>query len=435
MKRKLTRRELLKAGGGGLAAVYLMGLTACGGGGGGGDQGGGQLRMAWWGSEARHKRTRDALALFQKNNPEIRVATEYADFEQYWTKIATQASGGNAPDVMQTDYRYLSEYAGRGVLLELDEYIPDTLDLSKFDKAVLEGGKIDGKTIGVTLGNNAQMFVYDVGRFEEAGVDAPNAEWTWEQFAEAARQLAEAGGEGFFGTEDHGGTEPLLEVFVRQRDLELYNEEGTLGFDKDILTEYFTYWEDLRNSGAAAPGDVQSTVADIESTLVVRGQAAMVYSFSNQFTALTSATERPLDLVVVPNGPEDSRSGQYLKPSMLISGYSRSDNPDEAVALMSFFLNNPEANEILGTERGISGNSEVREILRGQVPEEEQKVFEFIEMITETASPLPSPPPQGAGEVDALLTRTNEDISFGRRSIGEAVDGFFSEAERILGAG
>jgi multiple sugar transport system substrate-binding protein len=102
---------------------------------------------------------------------------------------------------------------------------------------------------------------------------------------------------------------------------------------------------------------------------------------------------------------------------------------------MNFLLNNLEANEILGTERGISGNSEVREMLRKGVPEEELRVFEYIELITETASPLPAPPPQGAGEVDALRTRTNEDISFGRRSIGEAVDGFFSEAERILGAG
>jgi multiple sugar transport system substrate-binding protein len=122
----LTRRQMLKTSGGALAGAWVLYLTGCGGEG----SGGARMRMAWWGSTIRHQRTKEAIRLFEKKNPNVKIEPEpTGDFVEYWNKIATQASGGNAPDVIQTDYRYLTEYAGRGVLMELDEYIPGPINL------------------------------------------------------------------------------------------------------------------------------------------------------------------------------------------------------------------------------------------------------------------------------------------------------------------
>jgi multiple sugar transport system substrate-binding protein len=118
MKNVLTRREMLRTSGGALAGAWVLSVIGCGGGGSGGEV---QMRMAWWGSTVRHERTKEAIQLFEKRNSSIKIEPEPSgDFVEYWNKIATQASGGNAPDVIQTDYRYLTEYAGRGVLMELD---------------------------------------------------------------------------------------------------------------------------------------------------------------------------------------------------------------------------------------------------------------------------------------------------------------------------
>lgn len=432
MKSRLTRRQMLKSSGGVLAGAYLLGITGCGGGGSGGNA---EMRMSWWGSQERHERTNEALQLFQERNPEIEISTEFTDFNQYWDRLATQASGGNAPDVIQTDYRYLTEYSGRGVLLDLNEFVPDPINLENFDEAVLEGGRIDGATYAITLGNNSQMLAYDVARFEEAGVEPPGNDWTWDDFAEVSLQISEATEDGFFGTEDAGGLEPTLEVFLTQKGLKLYNENGELGFEGEDLAEWFQYWEDLRQSGAAAPGDVQSVAnsGDLEATPLIRAAAATEFGFSNQYTGLVALTDRELELTVMPNGTgEGSSFGQYLKPSQLISAYSRTEYPEESARIINFLLNDPEANMILGTERGISGNSEIREMLRGEVPETEQRIFEYLDYVTEIAAPLPPPPPQGAAEIDMLLLRTNENISFGRTNIGQAVEQFMGEAQRIL---
>lgn len=428
MKNALTRRQVLKAGGAALAGLYAAGLLGgCAGSGAGGTQ----MRMTWWGSTVRHERTKKALKIYEKKNSGVKITPEpIGDFDEYWNKLATQASGGNAPDVIQTDYRYLTEYAGRGVLMELDEYIPDTIDLSNFDEGQVENGQIDGKTYALSFGDNAQIVAFDVARFEDAGLEPPSRSWTWDDFAETARQLSEAGGEEFYGVEDAGGVEPLLEIFAIQRGQSLYDGKQ-LGFDEATYREWLTYWEELRSSGAAAPGDLQATdTGDLNTTLLIRGKAAMDLAFSNQYTGLAELTERELDLTAIPSG--GSEPGMYLKPSQLLSGYSRSDYQEEIAQVINFFLNDEEANRALGTERGISGNAEIRDMLRGEVPETELKVFDYLSFVRKNAAPLPPPPPMGAGEIEELILRTNQNVAFGRASIDQAVAEFFTQAESAL---
>ena len=425
MKSRITRREMLKVGGGAFMGAYLLGLSGCGGAGGGGEV---DMRMTWWGSTIRHQRTREALKLFEKRNSNVKVEPEpVGDFGEYWSRMATQASGGNAPDVIQTDYRYLTEYAGRGVLVELDEYIPDPINLKYFNQEQLQNGKIDGKTYALTLGDNSPLVVYDVAHLEEAGVALPD-NWTWDDLTEVAGQISESGGGEFFGTEDAGGQEPLLEVFAIQKGQSLY-EDGELGFDEDTLAEWLTYWDGLRKSGAAAPGDVQATdTGDLNTTLLIQGKSAMDFAFSNQYTGLSELTDRKLEFTTVPGGPD----GQYIKPSQLLSGYSRTEYPEEVAQVIDFFLNDKGANKILGTERGVSGNSQIREMLRHEVPESEQQVFGYLNFVSENGAPLPPPPPPGAAEIAEIVLRINQDVSFGKASVDKAVTQFFSEANSVL---
>lgn len=416
---------MLKAGGGALAGAWVLSVIGCGGGGSGGEV---QMRMAWWGSTVRHERTKEAIQLFEKRHSNIKIEPEPSgDFVEYWNKLATQASGGNAPDVIQTDYRYLTEYAGRGVLMDLGEYIPNPINLEYFNEEQIKNGQIEGKTYALTLGDNAPLVVYDVPTLEDAGVDVPE-NWTWDDFGEIAAQISEAGGEGFYGTEDFGGQEPGLEVFVIQQGQSLY-ENGELGFDEETLAAWLTYWDDLRKSGAAAPGDVQATdTGDLNTTLLIQGKAAIDFAFSNQYTGLSELTDSELDFTVEPGGPE----GLYIKPSQLLSGYSRTEYPEEVAQVIDFFINDKGANKILGTERGVSGNSEIREMLRGEVPETERQVFDYLQFVSENGAPLPPPPPPGAAEIAEIVLRTNEDVAFGRASVDEAVTKFFSDANSAL---
>ena len=120
-------------------------------------QAGTRLRCFWWGNPDRDKRTRALLEAYAKKTG-MSIAAESLGWGDYWTKLGTQVAGGNAPDLIQMDYRYLFEYARRDTLLPLDALLP----LPDFSPGDRNGGKVDGKLYGVNLGSNSKAMVYDV---------------------------------------------------------------------------------------------------------------------------------------------------------------------------------------------------------------------------------------------------------------------------------
>ena len=94
-------------------------------------QAGTRLRCFWWGNPDRDKRTKAVLEAY-KAKTGTEISAESLGWGDYWTKLGTQTAGGNAPDLIQMDYRYIFEYARRGTLLPLESQIPKPLDLSTF---------------------------------------------------------------------------------------------------------------------------------------------------------------------------------------------------------------------------------------------------------------------------------------------------------------
>src|SRR4029453_4904212 len=121
----LNRRQLLMGAGGLAAAATTMGLGACapGSSGGSGSQGGGgggtNLALAWWGNPTRNKNTDAMIPGYMRATPAVKISGQPGAFSSYWDKLATQTAGGQAPDVIQMDMAYISEYGTRGALLDL----------------------------------------------------------------------------------------------------------------------------------------------------------------------------------------------------------------------------------------------------------------------------------------------------------------------------
>ena len=117
------------------------------------------LRQIFWGSQARADRTYKANGLFSQKNPNDKIASEFYAWNDYWPKLATETAGGNAPDIIQMDYRYIVEYADRQAIAPMDEFVGKELDLSDFDKDQIEGGKVHGKLYGISLGANSVALI------------------------------------------------------------------------------------------------------------------------------------------------------------------------------------------------------------------------------------------------------------------------------------
>ena len=286
MTLRLGRRQFLM-GSSALAAAAAFGASPAFG------QNAG-LRQFFWGGQARADRTYGVNDLFKAANG-ADVDSSFLGWGDYWPKLATETAGGNAPDIIQMDYRYIVEYAKRGAIAPLDEFVGGALKLDGFDEDQLEGGKVDGKLYGISLGANSVAQLVNVSAFEEAGIELPSRDTTYDDIrAMGVAFLSKNIRGGMRVIADGSGSEPMLDNWLRQKGLALYTADGKLGFDADAAIEWFTMWNQMRADKICVDAETQAldTNGPLETTMVVLGKAAMMPSNSNQLVAFQAGTIR-----------------------------------------------------------------------------------------------------------------------------------------------
>ena len=372
------------------------------------------LRLYWWGGQARADRTFAVADLYTKANPGVAFDGEFNAFNDYWPKLGTQVAGGNAPDVIQMDYRFLVEYANRGSIAPLDEYVGKSLDLADFDKDQLDGGTVGGKLYAISLGANSVALMVNKADFEKAGIELPTADWTYDDYKAKGADFFAKTGKRILADGSGGGDAPL-ENWLRQKGKALYTADGKLAFDEADAVEWFKLWADLRASGATVSAEDQAldATAAIDTTMITLGKAGTTFANSNQLIAFQAdrktvtsllikgnfppvkrlfpetvdnyavvntaeLIEAPLTMVNFPRPAAGVGGGHYRKPSQFWSVNPKSSLIEDAVKFVSFFVNDVEAGKILGVERGIPCAKHVRDAVAPTLDAQSQVALNFV---------------------------------------------------------
>lgn len=413
-------------------ALLLAVITACSAGGGkGATSAGGQttLRIAWWGSDARHEYTQKVIDLYMEKNPNVKVDVEYASFDDYWKKLAPQAAANQLPDIVQMDISYISQYAKNGQLEDLAPYVGKQINLGDVSENVISTGVVNGKQYGIPSGVNVLGFHYDPAILKKAGIDALPEEMTWDTYEETALQAA--ANKIYFDS----GVAPdiFFHYYLRSKGKSLYNADGTaLGYDDDALfVDFFGRMARLIEKGAAPSPDLTNqTKGIIEESELVKGKGIGIWQWSNQFVALQQVANRPLEIAPMP-GP-DMEKGLYMQPSMYWAVTSNSKQKEEAAKFIDFWVNNVEANKLIKGERGVPISGKIKEAIASELSEPTRQVFDFVAAMEPKASPMSPPPPVGSPEVIASLTDIVEELNFGKITAEQAAKTFRDSANAVL---
>ncbi|MCP3786522.1 MULTISPECIES: ABC transporter substrate-binding protein [Micromonospora] len=426
----LTRRRFVR----GLAAVALaaplaLGAAACGGDE-AGDDGPVKLSVFWWGGDARAKLTEDALALYTKKHPEVTFEKTWQANQGYFDKLATLTAGGNPPDLFQIDDNYLAEYAGRSTTLDLTSYTDSgKLDVSKFPKSLLQYGVVDGKLAGVAAGENTQGLVYNKTLLQKHGLPEPTTGMTWEQHIAWAEQVAKK--TKVPGTQDPSADYKAFWVWLRQQGKDLYDGKE-LGFTAEDVTKWFDLWKGARDRGATPTPDVihEGNATDITKQLVVTGKAATSWVWANQMPDLKKNTKDELGVVAYPGDP----SAQWARASMYWSVFKGSKHRDVAVDVINFLNNDPEAVALLGTDRGLPSNLDLRAKVSETATDPAMKQSIQVESdLAQKFGESPQVPIKGHSKVKSELTKAAENAQYGRATPAQAAEQFLAACKSAIG--
>ncbi|NUP17753.1 MAG: carbohydrate ABC transporter substrate-binding protein [Streptomyces sp.] len=413
------------------AAALALCAVLAGCSGSGESVGGGKvvLRYTWWGNPDRAERTEQALALFEKQHPDIRVQTSFSAYEAYKQKLATQAAGGDAPDVMQLDYRQIDQYASGGVLLDLAKQ-KAVLRTGEIDAGLLATGRLDGTQYAIPQGRGTETVAYDVKAWKASGVPLPGKSWTWTQWADTMRQLAERTGKP--GATDPGQSEDCFEVWLRGRGKSLYTKDGGLGFTSDDLTRWWTFTDKLRREGVVSPAE-QTTQLDgsVENTPLGRGEATTDANWDAPASGFLALIPSGVALAPMPSG-EDGTPGQYFKPSMFLGVGANTAHAEQAAQLVDFLVNDAQAAKLLGATRGIPVNDAIREEIEPGLKDFDRTIAAYQTSLEGTLKPPPQAPPSGDNALQATFQRDYDQVSYARMSPREAAENYVTEAKAEL---
>lgn len=456
--RKVTDMSRLKRSTAALGAALtglLIASCAVGGGGGGGggggtggagdgasSDGGGEaagpelsdedvtLRMYWWGGDARHGLTQQAIDLFQEKYPNITIEPEFSDWSGYWDKLATSTAGSNAPDVIQMDQLYLASYAERGTLADLDGL--EQLDSSTLPDPVLAMGETADGLFGMPISTTGYAILVNVDTLDELGIELPDDEnWTWEEYSEWAKSISDASGGAVRGSSvlPH---EFGLQQWARQHGENLF-ADGAVAITPETLAAYFERLKQLVDSGAGQDAGAVSEGINLplDQNDFVTGKLATLDTPSTMITTYTNATnDAHLELLMMPAIPDAEAGWEYLKPGMYWSVSSQSKHPAEAALLVDFLVNDPEAAAILGVERGLPASATTLEAIRGNLSEPELKAVDFVERLD--LGDAPAIVPTGASDIQAVIQRYGLEVIHGQRSASDAAKALIDEVQRNI---
>ncbi|WP_324668766.1 ABC transporter substrate-binding protein [Geochorda subterranea] len=390
------------------------------------------LRIYWWGNQERHDRTLKALEAYRAKNPHVSFTPEFTAWSGYWDKLAVMVASGNPPDIIQMDYAYLLEYAQRGALMDLAPWVGSALVLDDMDPQLAKAGMVDGKLYAISLGLNVQVLHVNRTLLSEAGLELPPLDWTWEDFFDYSRKVTGALGPQVWFSADFSGEINYFEHWVRQRGRPGIYQGNRLAIDEEDVASWWAMWKSLRDQGLAPPAEVSLASSDeLYNYLIVKRQAVAHRGWSNEHERFAVVMQDEMVMTPLPRGGQ--AEGHYPKSSMFFSVSSRSRHAEEAARFINWFIQAPEALDILRSNRGTPVTSAGRALLQQMgLSQYDVKVFDIEDKILAFAGPVPPPAPKGGAEIRDLFERTSEEVQFGRRTPEDGARYFIAEATRIL---
>ncbi|WP_080836462.1 ABC transporter substrate-binding protein [Cohnella massiliensis] len=441
-----------------LILSFVLVLSACGGGGSGSSPSGSapasspaseggasgetssgepvELRMMWWGSQARHDATLKVLELFHQKYPNITIKGEYMGSDSYWDKLNTLIAGGSAPDLLQFGNNY-PDYAARGSLLDLTPYMGKEIDVSHFDPSVVEAGAMDGKQYGISLGSNALALIYNKALVEKAGMEPPKESMTWEEFEAYGTQLKEKLGDDYYAFTDLSSSAPFFAYYARQSGKPMYDvAAGKTGIGVQDAADWLSIWDRYRAAGLIPTAEEAAsayTETGPDTSAIVQSKAVLSVVWSNQINAYQSLMQDELGAVLPPSG--GTTQGMWIQPSQFLTGYAKTEHPKEVAMFISFMVNDPEATAILGSERGIPGSSKVRDALKDSGTATNKMVYEYLDLAIANSRTMDRELPNSV-EFNTAMTQAAETVSFKQGSVEQAaqiiVDGAQAAIDKSL---
>ncbi len=292
------------------------------------------LRITWYDDGNEGQVLRDLLDRFEEANPDISITVDTVPYSSgILQSLPLQLASGAGPDIARvTDLGGLSEY-----FLDMSPYVADTAYWEENFGPFLDWMRPEGSD--AVPGFMTQLTVtgpfVNATLFEQAGLEMPGADATWQDWAEATRQVAEATGTPYAMAMDRTGHR-LAGPAISQG-AAIFDADGYPAIDDEGMRETMQMMIDWHADGTMNPdvwiGSGGGYAAGNE--FFVNGQVVLYMSGSWQVGQFEELIGDAFDWVAVPN-PCGPAACTGMPGGAALVGIAGTDHPEEVARLMDW---------------------------------------------------------------------------------------------------
>ena len=301
-----------------------------------------KIKVGYWYNNANEKANNQLIIdEFKKLYPEYEIEMVYIPYNSYSEQVLSMAAAGNLPDVLWVKEKYLTIFAEKEIIENLDPYIQaDTdFDPERYISNALEYSKIDGKQYALPRDIGVQVMALNLDIFAEYGADLPNADWTWDDMIALGQELTiEEDGK----IVQYGLGWLDYESLIYSNGGRLFSDDGRIAyFDEPATMEAIQMYADLINKYHISPTPSESQGM---GNVFLGGKAAMALIGPWDFATLNNLGIR-FDIVPFPRGPMGT--GEMKLSGLPIAMNANSKHKDIAYELIKFLSYSDTAQQML----------------------------------------------------------------------------------------
>jgi multiple sugar transport system substrate-binding protein len=294
-----------------IRAVALVLLCACVGTqpqGQEGDQASGSITLMVWAEPEELPAYREVVSTFEQKEPDIDVQlTPFGEREDLLTRLSTSFAGGTPPDLFLLNYRFIGQYADRGVLEPIQPRLEtsEAFSAEDFYSQALEAFTFDGVLTCLPQNVSSLVVYYNVDLFRKIGLERPPENWTYFDMVGLARSLTlDKDGDG--APEQYGlGVEASIirmAPFIWSNGGTLVDDEATptrFSLEEPAAVEVMQSFFDLREEYRVIPTE-HEIEAQADEDRFLNGTTAMVLASRRETPSFRTITDFEWDVAPLP---------------------------------------------------------------------------------------------------------------------------------------
>ena len=398
------------------------------------------LRFVSW--QTNHDAGNQKVAeAYKKLHPNVTVQFDYVgdmNSSDYLTKTDIMLMGGEPIDILMTaNYAQYTVRAMSGSYLPLDDFMKEEGITAEDAYNVIL--KVNDQTYGIPGEMKYNLVLINKNMLDEAGLEVPALDWTWDDYHEYAKKLTSgSGADTKYGSYFHSWGNCNLWGISSSKDGSTYfNDDETLTFDNPDFAKFLQMRYDMENvDHCSTPlADVKALNMNYRDQFF-NGNIAMLPMGTFMLSDIGNEKYSPDFVTTFARQPLWDKDGKHynVAGATMFAIAKTSEHPKEAYDFLRFWTTEGVnlKGMFISNEKGASKMDSVNQIINGFKDKVDVEALTKVMEDPDWVVSFETYTPEYQSEIDSILTEETDKYLLGSQSLDDTIKNLMDRGNEVI---